>query len=144
MKQIIILLSFGLINILSVTAQKDGIQFFEGSWQEVLAEAAKQDKLIFVDAYAVWCKPCKMMEKEVFVLSEVANFYNQHFINYKLDVDTKEGSAIADQYKVKGMPTYLFVDSKEKLSYQAEGYIPKDEIIQKGEIALVRYKKQRK
>ncbi len=50
---------------------KEGIQFFKGTWQEALAKAKKTNKLLFVDAFATWCGPCKMMDKKVFVKKEV-------------------------------------------------------------------------
>jgi thiol:disulfide interchange protein len=48
-----------------ISAQ-DGIQFFGGSWDEAIETAKKEHKLIFMDAYAEWCGPCKRMAKEVF------------------------------------------------------------------------------
>ncbi len=112
------------------------IIFFEGNWEEALAKAKEEQKLLFVDAYATWCKPCKMMEKEVFTKENIATFYNENFISYKLDVDTKEGNNIADYYKVKGMPTFLFVDSEKNLRYQGEGYISQEAFMQLAQNAL--------
>ena len=50
---------------------KVGINFFEGSWSDVLAEAKKQNKYIFLDTYAEWCSPCKWMEKNIFTKDSV-------------------------------------------------------------------------
>lgn len=36
----------------------NGIQFIEANWNKALEEAKKQNKLIFLDAYATWCGPC--------------------------------------------------------------------------------------
>ena len=47
-----------------------GMQFFEGSWSEVLAAAKEQNKYVFVDAFADWCVPCKWMTKNVFPTDE--------------------------------------------------------------------------
>ena len=40
------------------------INFNTSSWEELLTEAATQNKLIYVDAYTTWCGPCKMMKKK--------------------------------------------------------------------------------
>ena len=44
----------------------EGIKFFQGSWSDALKKSDKSDKLIFLDAYAAWCGPCKMMAKNTF------------------------------------------------------------------------------
>ena len=64
-----------------------GIEFFHGSWEEALEEAKKQEKVIFIDAFATWCGPCKRMAREVFPNEKVGEFYNRHFINMKLDME---------------------------------------------------------
>ena len=43
-----------------------GIKFTEGSWSQVLSDAKKQNKLIFIDIYTTWCGPCKMMSANTF------------------------------------------------------------------------------
>jgi uncharacterized protein YyaL (SSP411 family) len=51
----------------------------------------KQVKPIFVDCYTSWCAPCKKMEQTVFVNDTVYKFYNEHFINFKVDMEKGEG-----------------------------------------------------
>ena len=42
----------------TVQAQDRSIRFEEGSYQEVLAKAKKENKLLFIDCYTSWCGPC--------------------------------------------------------------------------------------
>lgn len=99
-----------------------GVQFFEGSWAELLETAQKQGKLIFVDVYTTWCPPCKQMDKEIFPLKEVGDSYNALFINYRLDAEKGEGVALAKQFAVKAYPTYLYLDAKGSPLHRATGF----------------------
>jgi len=36
-----------------------GIQFFKGTFQQALAKAKKENKMIMMDCYTTWCGPCK-------------------------------------------------------------------------------------
>ena len=54
------------------------IIFIENSWNEALKQAAAQNKYIFVDAYASWCGPCKMLRLTTFKNSKAALFYNKN------------------------------------------------------------------
>ena len=69
----IFVLSFGNLFAYSIEEEK-GIQFFKGTWNELLAEAKKQNKPIFVDVYTTWCRPCKVLDKDVFRTRKLENF----------------------------------------------------------------------
>lgn len=98
-----------------------GIQFFEGTWNEALEEAKKQEKIIFVDAYAVWCGPCKRMAKEVFPNDEVGEFYNRHFISMQIDMERGMGLEFGKQYPVSAFPTLFYIDANGKIVHQVRG-----------------------
>lgn len=115
---------------------KEGIQFFKGTWQEALAKAKKTNKLLFVDAFATWCGPCKMMDKKVFVKKEVGEYFNKNFIPVKINVESTNGRPIATKYQVSAMPTYLFVDGNGKLVYRKLGYMKPDQFIAVGKNAM--------
>ena len=99
MKKYLILLAFTLI--LGSTCIAQGIEFAHGStWKEILAKAEKEDKLIFVDAYAEWCGPCKKMAKDVFTQKEVGGYFNANFVNVKMDMEAGEGPMLfAGEYR---------------------------------------------
>ncbi|WP_162946553.1 thioredoxin family protein [Chitinophaga barathri] len=99
-----------------------GMQFFEGTWAELLQAAQKQGKLIFVDVYTTWCPPCKQMDKEVFPLKEVGDKYNSKFLNYRLNAEKGEGIKLAGQFAVKAYPTYLYLDAQGSLLHRAVGF----------------------
>jgi thiol:disulfide interchange protein len=78
----------------------------------VLAEARKSGKPVFLEFYATWCGPCKLMERNVFSQPEVINQLNQDFISFHVDVDAVKGKPIAQRYGIRGMPTVVFTDTR--------------------------------
>ena len=118
------------------------IQFTKGTWAEVLAKAAKENKLVFVDVYATWCGPCKMMAKNIFTQPKVAGVYNAGFINYMIDAEKGEGVALAEKYQVLSFPTYLFIDAAGKLVYKTEGAMAADKFIAEANNALRKFQKK--
>jgi thioredoxin-related protein len=113
------------------------ISFVEGTWEEVLEKAKEENKIIFVDVYATWCGPCKMMAKEVFTQQEVADFHNATFINAKFDADTEIGGAVANQFEVSALPTFLYVDASGALVSKTLGYQEADLFMENGRKASV-------
>ncbi len=125
---------FLLVGVLNTRA--GGIQFFEGTWSEALEEAKKQDKIIFVDAYAVWCGPCKKMAKEVFPDDKVGEFYNRHFISMQIDMERGMGLEFGKQYPVSAFPTLFYIDASGKVVHQVRGAQSIDAFISLGKKVL--------
>lgn len=98
-----------------------GMDFFKGSWTELIAAAQQQKKMIFIDVYTDWCGPCKEMDKFVFPLEEVGKKYNPGFINYKLNAEKGEGPRLASKFNIRAYPTFLFLDSDSSLVLKIVG-----------------------
>lgn len=106
---------------LSTSLGASGIDFHHGTLDEAKAMAADQGRLIFVDAYTTWCGPCKRMAKNVFTADEVGKFYNENFVNVKLDMEKGEGRDFQKKYGVRAFPTLLFIDPQGKLVHRVVG-----------------------
>ena len=68
-------------------------------------KAKEEDKIIFVDVYATWCGPCKMMDREVFSQEKVAEYYNATFVNAKFDSDTYIYGVVVTQFHAIALPS---------------------------------------
>jgi thiol:disulfide interchange protein len=119
----------GILN----TATAQGIEFFHGTFAEAKAKAAEENKLIFVDAYAQWCGPCKWMAANTFTDREVGKYFNENFICVKMDMEKGEGRILASAWRIKAYPTLLFFDSDGKEVNRVLGAKQKEEFIKLGE-----------
>ena len=139
MKKIVIL--FWLVIPLITEAQtKECINFsMAPNWQEVLKLAKKTNKSIFVDLYATWCVPCKMMDRDVYTNKQVAEFANKNFISIKVQMDsTKNDNEFARGWRTyasnwniyaTSFPTYLFYTADGQYSGKEEGYYKPEEFL---------------
>jgi thioredoxin-related protein len=134
MKKLILLLV--LIAPVFILNAQEGIQFAEGSWQEVLQKAKDENKIIFLDAYTTWCGPCKLMSRDVFTDEKVGKFYNTRFINMKMDMEKGEGIELAKNFNVKAYPSLLFVNGEGELVHRKAGYHDPEQFLELGRTAL--------
>ncbi len=124
------------IGLNAQTADAEGISFFTGSFEEAKKEAASKKKLIFMDAYTVWCGPCKALSNTTFKDKAVGEYFNKNFINVKMDMEKGEGPGLAQKYGVRAYPTLLFIDKDGKQVHVSLGYIPAASLIEEGKKAL--------
>ena len=99
-----------------------GIQFTNASWAEILKKAKAENKVIFLDAYASWCGPCKLLQKNVFTRQDIGELYNKQFINVKMDMEKGEGPALAQRYPLEAYPTLFFIDGNGRVLRKVIGY----------------------
>ena len=119
-----------LFLVISTTLfSQDGIKFGKQSFAQTLEQAKKENKLIFLDAFASWCGPCKLLDKNVFPKKEVGDYFNANFLNLHIDMEKGEGIEIAKKYSIYSYPTLLFINGDGKVVYKAAGYMSPQELI---------------
>ena len=148
MKKLLLLLPLAVMILAFCSGRKEAdasgaekMQFFKGSWSQAVAKAKKDNKAIFLDIYATWCGPCKMLKRETFVDKAVAKFYNANFINVTLDGETGDGLMLAERFRISGFPTLIILDQNEKPVYGTAGFLPAPDFIKFGKEGLARVNK---
>ncbi len=115
---------FVQLSIVFAQEQKKGIEFKDITYQEALELSKKTGKPIFIDAYTSWCGPCKYMSARVFTDEKLAQFFNTHFINLKIEMEkSTDGSDVARRFRVNAYPTLLFIDGNERLMSRQVGAV---------------------
>lgn len=59
-------------------------------YTEALEKAKNGHKLVFIDLYADWCIPCRVMDKNVFSDPTIASLLNNRFYSARLNVDSQD------------------------------------------------------
>lgn len=125
----------------STGGTEQGIQFIEDNWTKATAEAKKQHKLIFLDAYASWCGPCKLLKKKTFPDKAAGDFFNANYINVAIDMEKGDGPSLGEKYGVNAYPTLIITDADGNIVTYTQGYISPKQLIDFGEYGLKQKKK---
>lgn len=125
-----------LFTFFAVSTSFGQIDFFHGTWEEALAKAKAEGKIIFVDAYAEWCGPCKRMAKDVFTQEKVGEFHNAKFVNMKIDMEKGIGLTFRQKYPVSAFPTLFYIDATGAVVHKVKGAQQVEGLLQLGEFVL--------
>jgi thiol:disulfide interchange protein len=107
----------------SKKSPSSSLPFLSLAFEEALGRARAEKKLVFVDVTADWCTWCTRMDEDVFVDSRVQKALLD-FIPIKVDTDKGGGRAVANRYRVRGLPAYLLVDGDGNVVGRFDGYFP--------------------
>ena len=103
------------------------IAFTEGTFEEALAKARGENRLLLVDVYTDWCGWCKKLDREVFADGRVGSAAKD-LVAVKVNAE-KGGEEIARRYRVRGYPTILFLDGAGSVVERIDGYVDADEMV---------------
>lgn len=129
-------IALGWLFFLPLLISAQGIEFFHGTWEEGLAKAKNEGKVIFVDAFAEWCGPCKKMAAQTFPDPKVGAFFNANFVCMKTDMEKEENATFVGKFPVSAYPTLMFIDENGKLVLKQTGALGVDALLELGEKAL--------
>jgi len=113
---------------ISLFLQAQGVRFAKINLTAAKQRAVIEDKLIFVDTYASYCKPCKQLDIE-FKNPKLAEYLNKHFINVKVDMEGKNGPSFKNGYQVVFLPTMMILDKHGNLKFKMDQVASANEIL---------------
>ncbi len=97
--------------------------------EAVQKKASDQQLMLFVDVYATWCGPCKMMDRDVYTDPAVAEYMNANFISVRMDGETDYGRVYAAAQELEGYPSmFIFNMNGEPIS-RVVGFTPAEQLV---------------
>lgn len=114
----------------------ENMAFIHEKFGEAMEKARAENKIVFIDAYTTWCGPCKQMDKNTFSDEDVAAFFNEKFVNLKLDMERGDGLTIQQRYKISAFPTLLFLNADGEVIHKALGFQDAEQMLALGKVAL--------
>ncbi len=142
MKKQAVTLSVGFIMFISALGYLAFTSNSKLNWYKFddgMAKAKKEKKLILVDFYTDWCGYCKKMDAETYSNENVIKYLNEKFVLIKLNPEkdgnlTFKGTSYSAQEFTRGLgisgyPSTLFIEPNETLITIVPGYIKTDEFL---------------
>ncbi|MDQ7798131.1 MAG: thioredoxin family protein [Candidatus Edwardsbacteria bacterium] len=102
-------------------------------FDQAMARAAQEDRIVIVDFSTEWCKWCKVMLAKTYTDPQVVKAIEEKFLAVPIDGESPEkitylGKTVTQSdftlsMKVEGFPTTMFLDKEGKVLEQRAGYI---------------------
>ncbi len=129
MKRIIVMVALLLFAGVGIASAQ--VKFEKKTTEEISKMAAAEGKFVFIDLYADWCPPCRLMEKQVFSQKDVGEYMSKNFVSAKYNVDEKVGKDLLTKYGKGSIPTYVVLDAKGEVLGTIVGAADKDTFVKK-------------
>jgi thioredoxin-related protein len=88
MKKLLFIILLGIASIPFINAQSSKVNWV--TFEDAVKLNEANPKSIFIDVYAEWCGPCKLMDKNTFSDTAVAKILNEHFYPVKFNAESKD------------------------------------------------------
>ncbi|MBI9107004.1 MAG: thioredoxin family protein [Spirochaetales bacterium] len=99
----------------------------EGNEAAATSKNTEPAVITFVELGSVNCVPCKMMQP---IMEQVEVDFGEKVVVVFHDVWTAAGEPYAAEYKIKAIPTQVFLDKEGNEYFRHVGFFPQDELYQ--------------
>lgn len=107
-------LTLAFFALLTLPSFAEEVDFINDNVRTAIDRAAAEGKLVFLDFWADYCSPCKLMEKYTFTDPSVIQRMNGSYVPVRINIETFDGYDLKAQYNVKLLPTIIVLNSKGK------------------------------
>ncbi|MGK0239086.1 MAG: thioredoxin family protein [Verrucomicrobiia bacterium] len=97
-----------------------GDLFVVGDFAAAQEKAKASGKLVMIDFAAEWCGPCKMLDRTTWKDEGVISAVTEKAVAVRVDVD--ENRELAARFRIRSIPTIIFIDGEGKEVSRLIGY----------------------
>ena len=91
------------------------------SYEEGVDIGMSENKKIFINFYADWCKFCETMDRQTFQDVDIISYLNSHFISIKVDVEREK--SVARKYNINPLPDAWFLSKTGDVIGNKPGFL---------------------
>lgn len=128
---------FIVVTFLSLSVLAQELKWYKPA--EGFALAARENKMVLLDAYTDWCVWCKVMDTATYAKSNVVEALNSDFVAIKYNPEKDGNIEIAGlsitpeefgkKFNISGYPATAFFTSTGEFIQTITGYIEQDEFL---------------
>jgi thiol-disulfide isomerase/thioredoxin len=110
-----------LAPVVAVALAVGGPRFIEDDYPKALAQARKEGKLLFIEAWAPWCHSCVAMREQVLTRPEL-RVAETEVVFAAIDTEKVRNAAFLERFPVQVWPTLFLIEPRgEKVALQWAG-----------------------
>lgn len=108
--------------------------------EQAAAESRRTHRPMLVHFAADWCLPCHLLESDTLSDPVVRQRLSTHFVALRIDVteETRANRHEQARYRVRGLPTMVFVDDHGRQLERIEHYLTPDAFLARLDAVLAR------
>lgn len=101
-------------------AQK--LTIIDQDYEQAKLESQKQNKLLLIDFYTVWCTPCKAIEKKIFQDPAISDEMSKSFIVLRYDAERDEAHRLSLKHHIGSYPSTVVLNPDQFVLHKLYGF----------------------
>jgi thiol-disulfide isomerase/thioredoxin len=112
---------FFFIGIASPRGDHGRVEWFDGTFEQALAEATKQKKIVFLEFWTKTCPFCKQLDRETLNATAIVEEARM-FVCLPIDAESESGKPIAERYGIPAWPALVFLEPDGSMRDRFAGF----------------------
>ena len=112
----------------TTTRRQGAVRWFEGTWDELLAEAERTRRVVFVEFWTPWCQYCKRLERET-LRDDVVVGELDKLLAYSVNAEDRRNAKLVERFRPRGYPTLVFLEPTGELRDKIVDFLPPAEFL---------------
>jgi len=119
---------FLFIGLSSPRGDHGRVEWFDGTFEQALAEATKQKKLVLLDFFTKTCPFCKQLDRETLNATAIVE-EARTFVCLPIDAESQAGKPIAERYGIPSWPALVYLEPDGTLRDRFAGFRGPEQLV---------------